>query len=170
VGYVFQEASLFPHLSVRGNLMFALKRAGGAPAHGLGELTDLLGLERLLDRSTEKLSGGERQRVAIARALATQPQLLLMDEPVSSLDVEGKAEVLGRLERVMAVLAIPMIYVSHDRAEVTRLADRVLAMQSGRVVPLQSAGAPEAAALDLMTDDQVRGLALAALRAGLRPQ
>jgi molybdate transport system ATP-binding protein len=170
VGYVFQEASLFPHLSVRGNLMFALKRAGGAPAHGLDELADLLGLAGLLERSTEKLSGGERQRVAIARALATQPRLLLMDEPVSSLDVEGKAEVLERLERLTGVLATPMIYVSHDPAEVTRLADRVLAMRAGRLDPWPAGGALDAAAIDAMSPDEVRQLALAALRAGLRPK
>ena len=173
VGYVFQEASLFPHLSVRGNLMFALKRAApasGAPARGLGELADLLGLAHLLDRSTEKLSGGERQRVAIARALATQPRLLLMDEPVSSLDVDGKAEVLERLERLTGVLATPMIYVSHDPAEVTRLADRVLAMKAGRLDPWPVGGGLDAAAIDAMTPDEVRQLALAALRAGIRPK
>jgi molybdate transport system ATP-binding protein len=174
VGYVFQEASLFPHLSVRGNLSYALKRAArrGAPAaHGLDELVALLGLERLLDRATHKLSGGERQRVAIARALATQPRLLLMDEPVSSLDPDGKAEVLDRLEPAMAHLRIPAIYVSHDRLEVTRLADRVLSMAAGRIAPAdpgQAAGAAEMA-IDAMAPDEVRRLALAALKAGLRP-
>jgi molybdate transport system ATP-binding protein len=174
VGYVFQEASLFPHLTVRGNLAFALKRAtmaGGAPTHGLDELTDLLGLERLLDRATHKLSGGERQRVAIARALATQPRLLLMDEPVSSLDPDGKAEVLDRLEPAMAQLRIPAIYVSHDRLEVTRLADRVLTMAAGRITTTDSGQTTGAAELtiDAMAPDEVRRLALAALKAGLRP-
>ncbi len=175
VGYVFQEASLFPHLSVRGNLAFALKRAaraGEAPAHGFDELAALLDLERLLDRATQKLSGGERQRVAIARALAAQPRLLLMDEPVSSLDPDGKAEVLGRLEPAMAVLRIPMIYVSHDPAEVTRLADRVLTMAGGRIAPAQPGRAADVAeaAIDAMAPAEVRRLALAALKAGLRPQ
>ena len=175
VGYVFQESSLFPHLTVRGNLTYALKRAarrGETAAHGFDELVALLGLERLLDRATQKLSGGERQRVAIARALAAQPRLLLMDEPVSSLDPDGKAEVLGRLEPAMAVLRIPMIYVSHDPLEVTRLADRVLTMASGRIVPADpgpAAGAAELA-LDAMAPDEVRRLALAALKAGLRPE
>ena len=174
VGYVFQEASLFPHLTVRGNLAFALKRAaraGGAPAHGLDELVGLLGLEALMDRATQKLSGGERQRVAIARALAAQPRLLLMDEPVSSLDPDGKAEVLGRLEPAMAVLRIPMIYVSHNPTEVTRLADRVLTMAAGRIAPAPPglAGGAAEAALDAMAPAEVRRLALAALKAGLRP-
>jgi molybdate transport system ATP-binding protein len=175
VGYVFQEASLFPHLSVRGNLTYALKRAvrrGEAAAHGLDELVALLGLERLLDRATQKLSGGERQRVAVARALAAQPRLLLMDEPVSSLDPDGKAEVLDRLEPAMAQLRIPAIYVSHDPLDVTRLADRVLTMAAGRIAPAapsRAAGAAEQT-LDAMAPDQVRRLALAALKAGLRPE
>jgi molybdate transport system ATP-binding protein len=175
VGYVFQEASLFPHLTVRGNLTFALKRAaraGGSPTHGFDELTALLDLQRLLDRATPKLSGGERQRVAIARALAAQPRLLLMDEPVSSLDPDGKAEVLGRLEPAMAVIRIPMIYVSHDRLEVTRLADRVLTMAGGRIAPAHPGRTPGEAetALDAMPPGEVRRLALAALKAGLRPE
>jgi molybdate transport system ATP-binding protein len=174
VGYVFQEASLFPHLTVRGNLAFALKRAaraGEATAHGFDELVALLALEPLLNRATQELSGGERQRVAIARALATQPRLLLMDEPVSSLDPDGKAEVLGRLEPAMAVLRIPVIYVSHDAAEVTRLADRVLSMAGGRIAPAHPGPAADMAeaVIAAMSPAEVRGLALAALKAGLRP-
>ena len=174
VGYVFQEASLFPHLTVRGNLVYALKRAAGqgeAPAHGFDELVALLAIEQLLDRAPQKLSGGERQRVAIARALAAQPQLLLMDEPVSSLDLDGRAEVLGRLEPAVAVLRIPMIYVSHDRTEVTRLADRVLTMSGGRIAATEHGHAADASqlAVDAMAPDELRRLALAALRAGLRP-
>jgi molybdate transport system ATP-binding protein len=174
VGYVFQEASLFPHLTVRGNLTFALKRAaraGASPAHGFDELVALLAVEPLLDRATQKLSGGERQRVAIARALAAQPRLLLMDEPVSSLDPDAKADVLGRLEPAMAVLRIPMVYVSHDPMEVTRLADRVLTMAGGRIAqapPGQAADVAETA-VDAMAPEEVRRLAIAALKAGLQP-
>jgi molybdate transport system ATP-binding protein len=174
VGYVFQEASLFPHLSVRGNLTFGLKRSRAETRLGLDEAVDLLGLSGLLNRSVGKLSGGERQRVALGRALLVQPELLLLDEPVSSLDVEGKAEVLSRLEAVFAALATPVIYVSHDPAEVARMASRVIAMSAGRIVELAlQAGAPTGQqaldALSRLTPEQVRQLALAALMAGLKP-
>jgi molybdate transport system ATP-binding protein len=123
-----------------------------------------------------KLSGGERQRVALGRALLAQPELLLLDEPVSSLDVDGKAELLSRLEAVVGRLRIPVIYVSHDPAEVARLASRVVAIKAGRIVELsavQPASASEGAAraaLGSLTPEQVRQLALAALMAGLAPK
>jgi molybdate transport system ATP-binding protein len=173
VGYVFQEGSLFPHLSVRGNLAFGLKRSHAKPRVTFDDAVRLLGLSPLLDRSTAKLSGGERQRAALGRALLVQPELLLLDEPVSSLDVEGKAEVLARLEAVFRTLDIPVIYVSHDLAEVARLASRVVAMKEGRIVepPAQTGGSlsEEAAraALVKLTPEQVRALALSALKAGL---
>jgi molybdate transport system ATP-binding protein len=132
----------------------------------------LLGLGPLLDRSTDKLSGGERQRVAIGRALLTRPRLLLMDEPVSSLDAENKAEVLSRLESLLATLSIPVIYVSHDASEVRRLASGVLAMRAGRILgPAQPVGLadPDLAVVDTLPPDTVRRLALAALKAGLEP-
>jgi molybdate transport system ATP-binding protein len=173
VGYVFQEASLFPHLSVRRNLAFGLNRTPAAHRLSLDEAVDLLDLARLLDRNPAKLSGGERQRVAIARALLVQPELLLLDEPVSSVDAASKAEILGHLERINAQLAIPMMYVSHDPAEVARLAHRVLAMDAGRIVPAAQAGvltqADALAAVDKLSAEQVRGLAAAALQSGLRP-
>ncbi len=173
VGYVFQEASLFPHLSVRGNLAFGLKRAPAARRLSLDEAVDLLDLAPLLDRNPAKLSGGERQRVAIGRALLVQPQLLLIDEPVSSLDAASKSEILGHLERINAQLAIPMIYVSHDSGEVARLAHRVLAMRAGRIVSTAEAGvltqADALAAVDRLSPEQVRGLAAAALQSGLQP-
>ena len=172
VGYVFQEASLFPHLSVRQNLAYSLRRVRGPVGLGLDAAVELLGLARLLDRDTHRLSGGERQRVAIARALLTQPQLLLMDEPVSSLDLEGKAEVLAQLEGVLGGLSIPVIYVSHDPGEVRRLANLVLPMRAGRISaapPPPAADAAELAALESLSPAEVRRLALAALKAGLRP-
>ena len=172
IGYVFQEPSLLAHLSVEGNLRFGLKRA--APRGiGFDEVVALLGLEPLLSRSTLKLSGGERQRVAIGRALLAQPELLLMDEPLSGLDAEAKAEILPRIERLNDALSIPVIYVSHDAAEVARLADRVLLMRAGRIEPPDaSAEAPmnaaaAKAALAAMDPDRVGRLALAALMAGL---
>jgi molybdate transport system ATP-binding protein len=175
VGYVFQEPSLFAHLSVRGNLTFGLKRTTAARTLAFEQAVDLLDLGPLLDRSTHKLSGGERQRVAIGRALLVQPELLLMDEPVSSLDVESRAEIIDRLERINRTLATPVIYVSHDPVEVARFADRVLAMRAGRIVsasetPTASGGLAEAgaiAALEALSAEEVRRLALAALMAGL---
>jgi molybdate transport system ATP-binding protein len=137
IGYVFQEASLFPHLSVRRNLLYGQRRAlrqGAAEAVRFEEVAGLLGLERLLDRSPGHLSGGERQRVAIGRALLTQPRLLLMDEPLSALDRFSKEEILPYLEALHDTLSIPVLYVSHDLAEVERLADHLVLLQGGRVV------------------------------------
>jgi molybdate transport system ATP-binding protein len=135
LGYVFQEASLFPHLSVQGNLDFARQRARAVDgdkvmAHALS----LLGIGHLLERRSTDLSGGERQRVAIARALLTSPRLLLLDEPLASLDGKRKEEVLPYLERIGEELAIPMLYVSHSTEEVARLADHVVLLEAGRVV------------------------------------
>ncbi len=135
IGYVFQEASLFPHLSVRQNLLYgAPRRAPAGHAIELDEVTSLLGLTALLDRSPLHLSGGERQRVAIGRALLSQPRLLLMDEPLSALDRPTKDEILPFLERLHATLALPVVYVSHDMAEVERLADYLVLMDAGRIV------------------------------------
>ncbi len=134
IGYVFQEASLFPHLDVRANLEYGAKRSGaGGNGTPLEDAVDLLGIAPLLDREPETLSGGERQRVAIARALAVGPQLLLMDEPLASLDMQRKAEILPYLEALHRALDIPVIFVSHDPAEVARLADHMVLMDSGRV-------------------------------------
>lgn len=137
IGYVFQEASLFPHLSVRRNLLYGAAKAppdGAAGVIAFDDVVALLGLARLLDRSPEKLSGGERQRVAIGRALLSQPRVLLMDEPLSALDRKTKDEILPFLERLHGVLALPIVYVSHDLAEVERLADTLVLMESGRVI------------------------------------
>lgn len=133
VGYVFQEASLFPHLSVRGNLLYGHRRAGGAQGLSFDETVSLLGLEGLLDRAPERLSGGERQRVAIGRALLSEPRLLLMDEPLAALDAASKNDILPYLETLHETLSIPVVYVSHDLAEVERLADTMILMEAGRV-------------------------------------
>ncbi|MEX5728337.1 molybdate transport system ATP-binding protein [Rhodovulum iodosum] len=133
IGYVFQEASLFPHLSVEANLRFGLRRARCAPRIGMDDVVALLGIAPLFDRPAEMLSGGERQRVAIGRALLSQPDLLLMDEPLSALDRFSKDDILPYLERLHAALSIPVLYVSHDIAEVERLADTLVLMQAGRV-------------------------------------
>lgn len=137
VGYVFQEASLFPHLSVKDNLLFGHRRTGRGEPVGAIQVDDvvaLLGLERLLGRAPLNLSGGERQRVAIGRALLSRPQILLMDEPLSGLDRFSKDEILPYLEALHASLAIPVVYVSHDIAEVERLADHVVLLREGRVI------------------------------------
>ena len=137
LGYVFQEASLFPHLSVRKNLLFGAPRGeAGSRKRGVAfdEVTDLLGVTPLLDRSPVNLSGGERQRVAIGRALLSEPKLLLMDEPLSALDRVTKSEILPFLERLRDRLKLPIVYITHNFAEVERLADQVVLMEKGHVL------------------------------------
>lgn len=136
IGYVFQEASLFPHLSVRQNMLYAAKRKPvGEATNGLAfdDVVDLLGAGDLLDRDTSSLSGGERQRVAIGRALLSQPRVLLMDEPLSALDRGAKDEILPYLESLHETLDVPILYVSHDIGEASRLADRMIVLSKGRV-------------------------------------
>ncbi len=134
VGTVFQDAQLFPHLSVSGNLDYADKRAvAESPGHPQTKIVDAMALGPLLDRSVQTLSGGERQRVAIARTLLTRPQLLLLDEPLSALDSARKSELLPFLETLKSQFDIPTLYVSHDVDEVSRIADRVLMLNAGRV-------------------------------------
>jgi len=143
LGYVFQDARLFPHLDVGRNLDFGMRRATGAVPQGdtashnssrRASIIDLLGLGPLLDRLPEHLSGGEQQRVAIARALLTAPRLLLMDEPLASLDHTRKQEILPYLERLRDELEIPLIYVSHAAEEVARLADHIVVLEGGRAM------------------------------------
>jgi molybdate transport system ATP-binding protein len=134
VGYVFQDAALFPHLSVAQNLEYGARRARHAARQGVRSAAlDFLGIEPLLRRGVANLSGGERQRVAIARALSASPELILMDEPLASLDAAAKAGILQHLERLHRELAVPMIYVSHSIEEVARLADWLVWLDAGRV-------------------------------------
>ncbi|MCU0767524.1 MAG: molybdenum ABC transporter ATP-binding protein [Gammaproteobacteria bacterium] len=134
IGYVFQEASLFPHLSVRRNLEFGQARTAPADRRvRFAEVAELLGIVDLLDRRPAGLSGGQRQRVAIARALLTSPRLLLMDEPLASLDQISRDEILPFLERLHDELAMPVLYVSHSAEEVARLADHLVLLDAGRV-------------------------------------
>ena len=171
IGMVFQDASLLTHLSVRGNLDFAWRRVRGPRHIAWDEAVDLLGLGALLARDPQTLSGGEKQRAALGRALLSQPRLLLMDEPLSSLDAESKADILPYLERLHRSLDIPVLYVSHDAGELARLADSVLEMREGRVSGAAKMDGLEAARLRLsaMSAEERDRHALAALAAGLPP-
>ena len=136
LGYVFQEASLFSHFSVRQNLEYGLKRIPPEQRRmQLEQVVEWLGLSKLIGRASPAgLSGGERQRVAIARALLTSPRLLLMDEPLSALDAASKQEIMPYLERLHSELDIPVIYVSHSLDEVVRLTDQLVLMEQGCVI------------------------------------
>ncbi|HWI84753.1 MAG TPA: ATP-binding cassette domain-containing protein [Sphingomonas sp.] len=125
-GYVFQDARLFPHMKVRANLLYGWRR--GVSRISLDEVTDLFGLEALLDRWPRTLSGGEAQRVALGRALLSSPRFLLLDEPLASLDAKRADEIMGMIERMRDQLKLPILYVSHNRAEVDRLATQVVAI------------------------------------------
>jgi molybdate transport system ATP-binding protein len=135
IGYVFQEGRLFPHLSVRHNLLFGHWFAPGRERRGtrLDDVVDLLGIAALLDRRPARLSGGEKQRVAIGRALLSSPRLLLMDEPLASLDGRRKDEILPYLERLRDEAGVPIVYVSHSVAEITRLATTIVLISEGQV-------------------------------------
>jgi molybdate transport system ATP-binding protein len=134
LGYVFQEASLFAHLNVRENLEYGLGRRPSAQRLAqLQHSITRLGIGALLQRRPQQLSGGERQRVAIARALASEPQILLLDEPLSALDHANQQEILGWLERLRDGLLVPMLYVTHAQNEVARLADNVVRLDQGVV-------------------------------------
>ncbi|HEX9330037.1 MAG TPA: ATP-binding cassette domain-containing protein, partial [Reyranella sp.] len=136
IGYVFQDARLFPHLDVRQNLDYGRRMNGLAvdPAQHT-RITDLLDIGHLLDRRPGKLSGGERQRVALGRALLSKPRLLLLDEPLGSLDESRKEEILPYLARLRDE-GIPMVYVSHDAVELRQLATQIVMLKHGRVTAL----------------------------------
>ncbi len=136
VGYVFQEGLLFPHLSVRQNLLYGASRNTVNNGHSVAfdQVVQLLGIDALLDRAAPTLSGGEKQRVAIGRALLSKPKLLLMDEPLASLDTGRRSEILRLIERVRDEFGVNIVYVSHSIGEVSRLADDVVLMNDGRVI------------------------------------
>lgn len=146
VGVVFQEASLFTHLGVRGNLEYGWRRLPAAQRRiEMAQVIEWLGLGPLLERHPRTLSGGERQRVAIARALLTSPRLLLMDEPLAALDLRSREKILGYLERLHEHLPVPVLYVTHAPDEVARLADHLVLLENGRV---RACGEPA----ELLTD------------------
>ena len=134
IGYVFQDAALFDHLDVKGNLNFVVKRAIGLKEDFIESIHNLLEIKTLLNRKTMQLSGGERQRVAIARALLTNPKILLLDEPLSALDLKRKNEILPYLDSIHNDLEIPILYVTHSQDEMSRLADHLLLIEDGNIV------------------------------------
>ena len=133
MGLVFQDARLFPHMSVLNNLRFGMRRAAPGPVR-FDDVVELLGIAALLTRRPHTLSGGERQRVAIGRALLAQPHLLLMDEPLASLDSARKAEIMPYLTRLKTGLRLPIVYVTHSLDEVEQLADSIVLIEAGRAV------------------------------------
>ncbi len=132
IGVVFQEHRLFPHLSVRGNLVYGAPRGEGDVE--FRRIVDLLELGRLLDRRATNISGGEKQRVAIGRALISQPRLLLLDEPMSSLDERLKQQIIPYLQRVRDESSVPMLYVSHDMTELLQMTDQLIVLDRGELV------------------------------------
>jgi molybdate transport system ATP-binding protein len=134
IGYVPQDLALFPHLSVRKNLLYGHKKSRETePLFGLEHVTEVLQIQPLLGRGVRDLSGGEQQRVALARALLTSPRLLLLDEPLASLDASLKAKIIPYLCRVRDEFHLPILYVTHDEQEVVALCDEVLQMERGRI-------------------------------------
>ncbi len=133
IGYVYQDARLFPHLSVLRNLTYAQWAGKREPERKVEEITELLGIGALLQRKPHQLSGGEKQRVAIGRALLSAPRLLLLDEPLSSLDHARRQEILPYLERLRDESGLPIVFVSHEVDEVARLADTLVLLEQGRV-------------------------------------
>jgi molybdate transport system ATP-binding protein len=131
IGYVAQDVALFPHMSVRRNVLYG-RRDGQKLS--LDAVTRMLEIENLLDRDVPQLSGGERQRVALARALMSAPELLLLDEPLAAVDVERRRRILPYIERVRDQLRVPIVYVTHDHAEAEQLADEVIVLEHGRII------------------------------------
>ena len=132
VGYVPQDLALFPHLSVRKNLGYGRKQPDSSPGISFEHVTAILEIEPLLDRPIDALSGGQKQRVAFARALLSSPHLLLMDEPLASLDHDLKLRIIPYLQRIRDEFKIPMLYVSHSPDEIVALCDRVIVMREGK--------------------------------------
>ncbi len=131
IGYVFQEGRLFPHLSVQSNLLYGRGRSANHVA-GLEQIVELLGIGRLLERKPRSLSGGEKQRVALGRAILSSPRLLLMDEPLASLDSERKTELLPYIKRLNQEFRIPILYVSHVMEEIRAITDTVIFLANGK--------------------------------------
>ena len=134
IGYVFQGAALFEHLNVEGNLNYVIKRKTALTKDFIDSVYTLLDIKPLINRSTVQLSGGEKQRVAIARALLTNPKILLLDEPLSALDLKRKNEILPYLDSLHSQLDIPILYVTHSQDETSRLADHIMLIEEGKII------------------------------------
>ena len=134
IGWVSQDARLFPHMPVRANLGYGLRRAARATTIAWEDVIDVLGIAPLLDRKVTALSGGERQRVALGRALLSQPDLLLLDEPLAALDAPRKAEILAYIARLKARFRLPMVYVTHSMHEALAIGDHLVMIEAGRAV------------------------------------
>ena len=134
IGYVFQDAALFDHLNVEGNLDYVIKRKTGLTEDFIDSIYTLLDIKPLINRSTVQLSGGEKQRIAIARALLTNPKILLLDEPLSALDLKRKNEILPYLDSLHSQLEIPILYVTHSQDETSRLADHIMLIEDGKII------------------------------------
>jgi molybdate transport system ATP-binding protein len=137
IGYVFQEPRLFPHLSVRHNLRFPTWFSRNAGTDIFGDIVTMLDLQPLLDRGVTRLSGGEKQRVALGRALLSRPRLLLLDEPLASVDVARRRDVLPYLDRLRHEWKVPVLYVTHTYSEIEGRAERIIALEDGRVTSVQ---------------------------------
>lgn len=138
IGYVTQDVALFPHMNARRNVVYGRRRGQKLSIDAVAEMLEIQGL---LERGAGQLSGGERQRVALARALMSAPALLLLDEPLAAVDVELRRRILPYLERVRDVLGVPILYVTHDPADVRQIADHAIVLEGGRVVKAGSPGA-----------------------------
>jgi len=134
IGYVFQDAALFDHLNVEGNLDYVIKRKTRLTEDFIDSIYTLLDIKPLINRSTVQLSGGEKQRIAIARALLTNPKILLLDEPLSALDLKRKNEILPYLDSLHSQLEIPILYVTHSQDETSRLADHIMLIEEGKII------------------------------------
>ena len=134
IGYVFQDAALFEHLNVEGNLNYVVRRKAKLTKDFIDSIYTLLDIKPLINRSTIQLSGGEKQRVAIARALLTKPKILLLDEPLSALDLKRKKEILPYLDNLHSQLEIPILYVTHSQDETSRLADHLILIEDGKII------------------------------------
>ncbi len=135
IGYIFQDGRLFPHLSVKTNLTYGMRQVPVSQRYvEFDDVVELLGINHLLERRPAKLSGGEKQRVAIGRGLLTSPAMLLMDEPLASLDHDRKQEVLPFIRRMCREFSLPILYVSHSRDEILKLASHVIILTAGHAV------------------------------------
>lgn len=153
IGLVHQDARLFPHMPVSRNLLYGWTRARGERRIAVDDVVDVLGIGHLMERRTQDLSGGERQRVALGRALLSQPDLLLLDEPVSALDPALRSEVLDFIVDLKREFRLPMVYVTHSDTEARMLGDVIVRLEAGRVVAMGSAA-------DILPEPRLEGLVI----------